>query len=225
MHVATTRSRKGIEQLLDQAGVEFLHGHAKVTEANAIEVSGEDAGTVEAKNIVIATGSSTRDLPNIACDGGMILSSRDLLNLDHVPESLLIIGGGSIGVEFASIFGTFGSKVTIVELLANLLPMESTIVGHTMEKILKRRGIEIHANVAVSDIDISGKDCCAHVSSSTRVVAPASASPTRRSGMSEPSRRSRPTAIGMCIASLSGCPGVGGTVCSKSSAKVLAWEL
>jgi dihydrolipoamide dehydrogenase len=159
--VAAKRSRKGIEQLLDQAGVGLLRGRGKVTEANAIEVSGKDEGTVEAGNIVIATGSSTRDLQNIACDGEMILSSRDLLNLDHVPESLIIIGGGSIGVEFASIFGTFGSKVTIVELLPNLLPMESEIVGQTMEKILKRRGIDIHTNVAVSDIDISGKECVA----------------------------------------------------------------
>jgi dihydrolipoamide dehydrogenase len=169
--IATTRSRKGIEQLLDKAGVEVLCGRGEVTEANVIEVSGKDASTVEAKNIVIATGSSTRNLPNIACDGQMILSSRNLLNLDHVPESLLIIGGGSIGAEFASIFGTFGSKVTIVELLPNLLPMESTIVGHTMESVLKRRGVDIHTNVAVSDIDISGNDCIAQVGEGTEVRA------------------------------------------------------
>ncbi len=169
--VATKRSCKGIEHLLDQAGVSLLHGHGKVTEANVIEVSGSDEGTVKAKNIVIATGSSTRDLPNVACDGEMILSSRGLLNLDHVLESLIIIGGGSIGVEFASIFGTFGSKVTMVELLPNLLPMESAVVGQTMEKILRRRGVDIHTNVAVSDIDVSGKECTASLDGGTEIKA------------------------------------------------------
>lgn len=169
--VATKRSRKGIERLLDQAGVSLLHGHGKVTEANVIEISGTDDDAIEAKNIVIATGSSTKDLPNVACDGEMILSSRVLLNLDHIPESLLIVGGGSIGVEFASIFGTFGSKVTIVELLPNLLPMESAVVGQTMEKILRRRGVDVHTNVAVSDIDISGKGCTASLDGGTEIKA------------------------------------------------------
>ncbi len=159
--VAMKRSRKGIEQLLDQAGVSLLHGHGKVTEANVIEVSGTDEGTVEAENIVIATGSFTRNLPNIACDGEMILSSRALLNLDHIPESLLIVGGGSIGVEFACIFGTFGSKVTIVDLLPNLLPMESEFVGQTMEKILKRRGAKVFTNVAVKEADVSSGEVLA----------------------------------------------------------------
>ncbi|MCK4367867.1 MAG: FAD-dependent oxidoreductase, partial [Thermoplasmata archaeon] len=159
--VATKRSRKGIEQLLDHAGVSLLRGHGKVTEANVIEVSGTDEGTVEAENIVIATGSFTRNLPNIACDGEMILSSRALLNLDHIPESLLIVGGGSIGVEFACIFGTFGSKVTIVDLLPNLLPMESEFVGQTMEKILKRRGAKVFTNVAVKEADVSSGEVLA----------------------------------------------------------------
>ncbi|MFQ5906917.1 MAG: FAD-dependent oxidoreductase, partial [bacterium] len=111
--LAVKRSQKGIEHLLTTANVSILSGRGRLTERNVVEVSGENDGSVEAENVVIATGSHTRDLPNIACDGKTILSSRDLLNIDHIPESLLIIGGGSIGVEFAAIFSTFGSQVTV----------------------------------------------------------------------------------------------------------------
>lgn len=150
------KSKLGIEHLLNSAGVEILHGRGSLTRENVVEVSGEDEGSIETKNVVIATGSSPRNLPNIACDGETILSSKELLNFRRVPESLLIIGGGSIGVEFAMIYGTFGSQVAIVELLQHLLPMESRIIGQTMEKILKRRGIRVYTNVAVKEVDLSG---------------------------------------------------------------------
>jgi dihydrolipoamide dehydrogenase len=154
--LAVKRSQKGIEHLLNEAGVSIFRGQGKLVKENVVEVAGPDAGTIETKNIVIATGSSTRNLQNVSCNGETILSSKDLLDLDHIPESLLVIGGGSIGVEFATIFSTFGSEVTIVELLPNLLPMESAVVGQSMEKILKRRGIQIYTNVAAKEVNLSG---------------------------------------------------------------------
>lgn len=171
--LAVKKSQKGIEHLLNEAGVGVLRGQGKLVKENAVEIAGPDAGTIEAKNIVIATGSSTRNLPNVACDGETILSSKDLLDLDHIPESLLIIGGGSIGVEFATIFGTFGSEVTIVELLPNLLPMESAVVGQTMEKILKRRGIQIFTNVAAKEVNLSGGEAVATLNDEKSTEIPA----------------------------------------------------
>lgn len=173
VELAVKKSQKGIEHLLNEAGVGVLRGKGKLVKENAVEVTGPDAGTIVAKNIVIATGSSTRNLQNVSCDGETILSSRNLLDLDHIPESLLIIGGGSIGVEFATIFSTFGSEVTIVELLPNLLPMESTVVGQTMEKILKRRGIQIFTNVAVKEVHLSGREAVATLNDEKSTEIPA----------------------------------------------------
>ncbi|MFQ6106145.1 MAG: dihydrolipoyl dehydrogenase [Thermoplasmata archaeon] len=159
--ISVMRSRKGIEHLLHQANVSILRGRGRLAEENVVKISGENEGTIEANHIVVATGSHTRNLPSVAYDGRTILSSKELLDIGHVPESLLIIGGGSIGVEFATIFGTFGSRVTVVELLPSLLPMESHIVGETMEKILKRRGVRVLTNVAVKEVNLSGGEALA----------------------------------------------------------------
>jgi len=106
-------------------------------------VKGEDGSkTIETKNILIATGSVPRLIPGVEIDGKRVVTSDELLDIDHVPESLIVLGAGAVGVEFASVFKRLGSEVTVVELLPRMLPIEDEEISQEFEKAFKKRGIE-----------------------------------------------------------------------------------
>ncbi len=137
----------GIEKLLRARRIDVLRGEGRVT--RELEVDVEGAGRAKAPRIVIATGSSEAALPPVPFDGKRILSSKDILDLGRVPESLLVVGGGVIGCEFATIFNAFGSKVTIVEMLPGLVATEDAQIARTLQMLLRKKGIDLHLGVRV----------------------------------------------------------------------------
>lgn len=148
-----SRLRKSLEGLIVGNGVKIIKGYGSLTSPKEIEVSGEEPHIIKADKIIIATGSEPRNIPAFPFDHEKILDSTSLLNLKKLPKKLVIIGGGIIGCEFASLFNTFGVDVTIVEMLPSILPMEDEIVSSHLTKSFKGRGIKLHINAKVEKIE------------------------------------------------------------------------
>jgi dihydrolipoamide dehydrogenase len=115
-------------------------------------LSGKDTQTIEGKNIIIATGSAARMLPGLEADNERILTNIEILNLAKVPPTLAIIGAGAVGVEFASIFGRFGSKVTLIEMLPRLVPAEDEEVSKELQRYFRKQGIRCETGAKANDI-------------------------------------------------------------------------
>ncbi len=135
---------KGVEFLFKKNKVAGLHGFGRITGPHEVEVDGKDGKqTYGAKFIMIATGSVPRDIPIAPADGERILNSDHILELRKVPGSLAVLGAGAVGTEFASIYASFGSKVTLIEMLPRVLPIEDEEVSAELQKALRKRGIEV----------------------------------------------------------------------------------
>jgi dihydrolipoamide dehydrogenase len=148
-----SKHSKGVEFLMKKNKVEWIKGFATIKGAGKIEVQGEKGvQTVEAKNIIIATGSEARMLPGLQPDPEFILTNIEILNLTEVPKSLAIIGAGAVGVEFASIFHRFGSKVTILEMLPRIVPVEDEEVSKELHRAFKKAGIRIETGAKAENI-------------------------------------------------------------------------
>lgn len=141
---------KGIEFMLK--GIDIIPGEAKVISGNCVEVSGRK---IEAKSVLIASGSRPIELKSFKFDGKKILSSDDILELEKIPASLLIIGGGVIGSEFASLFSNLGAQVTLVEKLPQLLPGEDSEVARKLEQIFKKKGIKVNTNTDATTLNLA----------------------------------------------------------------------
>lgn len=137
------RLYKGLQGLVASKAITYIEGYGRLVAPNAIEVNGQ---RYEGKNIVLATGSYARSLPGLNIEG-RIMTSDQALNLDYVPQSVIILGGGVIGVEFASVWRSFGSEVTVVEGLPNLVPAEDVAVSKAMERAFRKRGINFSTGV------------------------------------------------------------------------------
>jgi dihydrolipoamide dehydrogenase len=149
---------KGVEFLLKRAKVERISGYATLKGSGKIEVK-SDSGTqtLEAKNIIIATGSEARMLPGLQPDPETILTNIEILNLTAVPKSLIIIGAGAVGVEFASIFKRFGTDVTVVEMLPRVVPVEDEDVSKELERVFKKQKIRVETGAKAENIQKTGK--------------------------------------------------------------------
>jgi dihydrolipoamide dehydrogenase len=132
---------KGVEFLFKKNKIDWIKGTARLAGRGKVEVVEGDVRTLEAKEIVIATGSSPRSVPGITIDRTRIITSDEAIHLKEVPKALVIMGSGAVGVEFASIFRRFGSEVTIVELLPRLVPVEDEAVSAELAKAFKKQGI------------------------------------------------------------------------------------
>ncbi len=138
------KNARGIEFLFKKNKVTGIRGFGRMVGPNQVEVAGLDGTVVyEAKNILIGTGSVPRDIPIAPADGERVLNSDHILELQRVPQSLIVLGAGAVGTEFASIYTSFGTKVTLIEMLPRVLPIEDDEVSADLEKILRKRGIEI----------------------------------------------------------------------------------
>ncbi|MEE9614441.1 MAG: dihydrolipoyl dehydrogenase [Thermodesulfobacteriota bacterium] len=153
----------GVGQLLKGNGVEVMTGEGFLEAAGKVRVTGPDKagttdtpGTIGAKSVIIATGSEPAMIPAFNIDRENVLTSTEALNLKKLPESLLIIGGGVMGCEFATIFSKFGSKVTVVELLPTILSTEDKQVVRVVAKSLKEAGVEVLTGVTVEDVEAGG---------------------------------------------------------------------
>ena len=137
------KNAKGIEYLFKKNKIEGIHGRGWLLGAHDLAVeSAAGTATYNAENILIATGSVPRDVPVASTDGERILNSDHILQLARVPESLVVLGAGAVGAEFASIFASFGSQVTIVEMLPRLLPIEDQEVSKELARAFRKRGIK-----------------------------------------------------------------------------------
>jgi dihydrolipoamide dehydrogenase len=148
-----TRHSKGIDFLMRKNKVDVIKGTAKLLGGGRIEVGGEEGReTVEAKNIILATGSEARMLPGLQPDPNLILTNIEILDMQAVPKTIGIIGAGAVGVEFASIFNRFGSKVTILEMLPRLVPVEDEEISKELEKHFKKAGIRCETGAKAENI-------------------------------------------------------------------------
>ncbi len=151
------KSAKGVEFLFKKYKAEGLTGFGRLVGPHAVEV--ESAGkktTITAKNILIATGSVPREIPLAPSNGKTILNSDHILELERVPASLVVLGAGAVGTEFASIFASFGSKVTLVEMLPRILPIEDEEVSAELHRALRKRGIEVLAGTSMTKVEEQG---------------------------------------------------------------------
>jgi dihydrolipoamide dehydrogenase len=153
-----TKHSKGIEFLMRKNKVDVIKGQAKLLGGGRIEVSGsEGTKTVEAKNIILATGSEARMIPGLQPDQNQILTNVEILDLQAVPSSIGIIGAGAVGVEFASIFNRFGSRITILEMLPRLVPVEDEEISKELERHFKKSGIRIETGAKAENIRKNGQ--------------------------------------------------------------------
>jgi dihydrolipoamide dehydrogenase len=149
---------KGIEFLFKKNKVERITGFGKLVDKNTIDVDGKQ---IKSKNIILAMGSVPRDLPHIKADGKRIINSDHILKISEVPKTMLVIGAGAVGCEFASIFSRFGTKVTIVEVMPQLLPLEDEEIAKEFTRIFKKKGIEVltDAKVMSAEAGENGVKC------------------------------------------------------------------
>jgi dihydrolipoamide dehydrogenase len=145
------QNSKGIEFLFKKNKVEWVKGFGKVVDRNTVDVDGKKLST---KNIVLAMGSTPKDLPHIKADGKRIINSDHILALDYIPKSMLVIGAGAVGCEFASIFSRFGTKTTIVEVMPQLLPIEDEEIAKEFTRLFKKKGIEVFAGAKVLSCEV-----------------------------------------------------------------------
>lgn len=150
---------KGIQFLMKKNKIDVIMGTATVKAGKKVEVKGNDGkvNTIEAKHIIIATGARSRQLPNLPQDGKKIIGYREAMTLPKQPKSLVVVGSGAIGVEFAYFYATMGTKVTIVEFMPNIVPVEDEEVSKQLEKSLKKIGIEIMTEASVESVDTKGE--------------------------------------------------------------------
>ena len=159
----------GISFLMKKNKIDVIMGTAtvkagkKVTVVDAGGKSTEYSGT----NIIIATGARSRELPNLPQDGKKVIGYRQALSLPEQPKSMIVVGSGAIGIEFADFYNAMGTKVTVVEFLPNIVPLEDEEVSKHVEKSLKKSGIEIMTNASVESVDTSGNGVKASVKTAT----------------------------------------------------------
>ena len=163
----------GIAKLLKANGVDVLKGTAQLTDRNTIVVNKPDGTTeqVHAKNVIIATGSEPAEPPIFEIDEEQVLTTTGILNLTELPESLLIVGGGVSGCEFASIFNALGCRVTILELLPTILATEDIQVIRHIQLFMKRKGITIHTGAKLTHVKKSDEQVTAVLESGEKLTA------------------------------------------------------
>ncbi|PYR70334.1 MAG: dihydrolipoyl dehydrogenase [Acidobacteria bacterium] len=133
---------KGIEFLFKKNKIDWIKGTARLAGKGKVEIVDGEPQTLEANEIIVATGSSARSVPGIEIDHKRIITSDEAIGLKEVPKTLVIMGSGAVGVEFASIYRRFGSEVTIIELLPRLVPVEDEAISAELEKSFKKQGIK-----------------------------------------------------------------------------------
>jgi dihydrolipoamide dehydrogenase len=152
---------KGIQFLLKKNKIDVIKGFGTVKPGKKIDVK-DDAGkttSYDAKNILLAVGARSRQLPNLPQDGKKIIGYREAMTLAKLPKSMVVVGSGAIGVEFAYFYATLGTKVTVVEFLPAIVPVEDEEVSKQLERSFKKIGIEVMTSSSVESVDTKGEGC------------------------------------------------------------------
>jgi dihydrolipoyl dehydrogenase len=153
------RISKNVELLIKKNKIDRISGYGKLTSKNQIDIFENDRQleSIQADKIIIATGAKPKTIPAIPVDRNKIITSTEAMILDELPKEMIIIGAGAIGIEFAYFYSVLGTKVTVVEMLDNILPIEDKEVSATLEKNFKKRGIEILTKTSVEKAEVKGK--------------------------------------------------------------------
>ena len=157
---------KGVQFLMNKNKVDVIYGYGKVKAGKTVEVTDAEGKVSEvsaSKAVIIATGARARQLPNVPIDGQKVIDYRKAMTLEKQPKSLLVIGSGAIGVEFAYVYASMGTKVTIVEFMPNIVPVEDEDISKELAKAYKKLGVDIHTNSSVEKVDTSGEGCVSTV--------------------------------------------------------------
>ncbi|BAU53690.1 dihydrolipoyl dehydrogenase [Mucilaginibacter gotjawali] len=160
---------KGVQFLMRKNKIDVIMGFGKLKGKGAIEVTAANGEKKEytAKHIILATGGRSRELPNLKQDGKKVIGYRQAMVLPAKPASMVVVGSGAIGIEFAYFYNSIGTKVTVVEYLDNIVPLEDEEVSKQMARILKKQGINIMTSSNVESVDSSGDLCKVQVKSAT----------------------------------------------------------
>ncbi|MFI3264165.1 MAG: dihydrolipoyl dehydrogenase [Rikenellaceae bacterium] len=148
---------KGVSFLLSKSGVEVIKGSAKLLGVGRVDVEGVE---YSAESVILATGARPRELPNIQVDGEKVINSKSALMLDKLPASIAVIGSGAIGSEFAYLYAALGSKVTIIEYMPNLMPLEDQEVSKSMERAFRKMRAQVLTSTKVNGVTIGEDGAC-----------------------------------------------------------------
>lgn len=156
---------KGIQFLFKKNKIEVINGFGRIKPGKIVEVEAEDGSKADynADHIILATGGRSRELPNLPLDHKKIIGYRKAMTLDKQPKSMVVVGSGAIGIEFAYFYKSIGTEVTIVEFLPNIVPNEDEEVSKQLERIYKKKGIKIMTNSEVTGVDTDGEGCVVNV--------------------------------------------------------------
>jgi dihydrolipoamide dehydrogenase len=149
---------KGVQFLMKKNKIDVIMGYGKVHAKGKVEVKAADGSSqvIDTKYIVLATGGRSRELPNLKQDGKKVMGYREAMVMEQQPKSMIIVGSGAIGVEFAYVYNSMGTKVTIVEFAPRIVPVEDEDISKELEKQYKKQGIEIMTNASVESVDTTG---------------------------------------------------------------------
>lgn len=152
----------GVQFLMKKNKIDVLNGFGKIKAGKKIDVTDDKGKTTEyaaSKGIILATGARSRVLPNLPQDGKKIIGYREALTLSKLPKSMVVVGSGAIGVEFAYFYTSMGVDVTVVEYMPNIVPVEDEEVSKQLERSFKKQGMKIMTNASVESVDTKGKNC------------------------------------------------------------------
>lgn len=164
-----SRLRRGVAHLLTRNGVDVVSGDASFDDAGLLKLHGREE-VIRGTHYIISTGGSPRDLEKIPYDGNMVMNSKDVLGMRDLPESVLIIGGGATGCEFAYLLNAYGVSVTIAEIADNLLPGEDSEISRLLARSLMRRGVQVMVGTEVTGVQFSDSDCSVTLDSTSHGI-------------------------------------------------------
>ena len=155
---AADKKSTGVQFLMKKNKIDVIMGMGKLNAQKQLEVTGADGKVTvqEARHIILATGARSRQLPNLPQDGKKVIGYREAMNLPTQPKSIIVVGSGAIGVEFAYFYNSMGAKVTVVEFLPRIVPVEDEDISKELEKSFKKKGIEVMTNANVEKVDTTG---------------------------------------------------------------------
>ncbi|MCL4685266.1 dihydrolipoyl dehydrogenase [Myxococcota bacterium] len=154
---------KGVQSLLKKNAITLVRGRGRLAGANAVAVTGADEGVLEAPHLVLATGSTEWTPPGIEVDGRRVLTSRQALESKTIPEKLVVIGAGAVGVEFAYVYANYGSQVTILEMAEQMLPGADPEVAQALEREFRRKKITVRTGTRFEELKVDGQGVRVHV--------------------------------------------------------------
>ncbi len=150
---------KGVQFLMKKNKIDIINGFGKIKSGKKVDVTAKDNSVTEysAEHIIVATGARSRELPNLPQDGKKVIGYREAMSLPTQPKSMIVVGSGAIGVEFAYFYNAMGTEVTVVEFLPNVVPLEDKDISKQFERAIKKAGIKVMTNSSVESVDTSGK--------------------------------------------------------------------